>query len=141
VPQDINSEPSMKSALVGGESPKVDMPPSPEAERTTQDSSKPPSPKGVPNPAGAESALTSLTLATLSHDATGTYPRPEPAEFPEAAPPNPSLVDSDQSVACDLAKARPCLSPENSHDSTRVSQSPCGTTRNLSRPDFTSDGL
>jgi hypothetical protein len=89
VPQDINLDSAVKSNPVGGESPKVDKPPSPQAEKSASEPSKPPSPKGVQNPTGAESALISLTHATSSHDAASTSPRLEPAEFPEAPPPSP----------------------------------------------------
>jgi hypothetical protein len=68
---------------------KVDKPPSPQAEKSTPEPLKPPSAKGVSNPAGAKSAPTSLTQATLSHDAAGTSPRLEPDEFPEVTPPSP----------------------------------------------------
>jgi hypothetical protein len=89
VPQDINPKPSVKIALASGETPKVDKPLSPQAERIVPDSSKPPIPKGVPNPAGAESAPTCLPHAASSHDATGTSPRLEPAESPEVPRPSP----------------------------------------------------
>jgi hypothetical protein len=89
VPEDINPEPSTKGALAGGKSPKVDKPLSPQAERTMPDSSKPPSPKGVPNPAGAESAPTSPPYAASSHDAAGASPRPEPVDFSEEPPLSP----------------------------------------------------
>jgi hypothetical protein len=81
----------VKSAPASGESPNVDNPPSPQVERIAPDSLKPPSPKGVPNPTGVESALTSPTRATLSHDAAGTSRRPEPDEFPEAPPLSPQF--------------------------------------------------
>jgi hypothetical protein len=74
-----------------GESQKVDKAPSPQAEKSTSEPLKPPSPKGVPNPASAESAPTSPTHAALSHDAASTSPILEPAEFPEAPPPSTQL--------------------------------------------------
>jgi hypothetical protein len=42
VPQDINPIPSAKSVPVSDESPKVDKPPSPQAEKTTPEPLKPP---------------------------------------------------------------------------------------------------
>jgi hypothetical protein len=79
----------VKRAPVCGGSPKVDKPLSPQAEKSVSESLKPPSPKGVQNSIGAEGAPTSPTHATLSHDAAGTSPRPEQAEFPKASPPSP----------------------------------------------------
>jgi hypothetical protein len=89
VPRDINLDSATKSALVGGESPKVDKPPSPQAEKSTLEPPKPPSPKGAQSPTGADGALTPPSRAASSHDAVGTSPRPEPAEFPEASPLSP----------------------------------------------------
>jgi hypothetical protein len=89
VPQDSNPDSAMKSAPVGGVSPKVDKPSTPQAEKSASEPLNPPSPKGVPNPTGAESALTSLTHATSSHNAADTSPRPKPAEFPKAPPLSP----------------------------------------------------
>jgi hypothetical protein len=91
MPQDINPESSVKSASAGGESPKVDKPLSPQAERTVPDSSKPLSPKGVLNNTSAESALTSPPHAASSHDAVDTSPRLEPAMFPEVPPLSPQF--------------------------------------------------
>jgi hypothetical protein len=56
VPQDINLDPSMKSAPAGGESLKVDKPLSPQAERNALDSSKPSSPKDAQGSPGAGGA-------------------------------------------------------------------------------------
>jgi hypothetical protein len=89
VPQDINPDSTTKGAPVGGESPKVDKPPSPQAEKYVAEPPKPSIPKGAQNPAGAEGAPTSPTHAALSHYAAGTSPWSEPAVFPEASPPSP----------------------------------------------------
>jgi hypothetical protein len=61
VPQDINPDSSAKSALVDGESPKVDKPLSPQAERTTPEPTKPSSTKdarGSPSDGGAPTSPT-----------------------------------------------------------------------------------
>jgi hypothetical protein len=79
----------MKSTPVSGDSLKVDKPLSPQAEKSTPEPLKPSSPKGVPNPTGPESAPTSLTRATSSHDDAGTSPRLKPIEFVEVPCPSP----------------------------------------------------
>jgi hypothetical protein len=86
VPQDINLDSAAKSAPVGGESPMVVKPLSPQAEKSVP---KPPSPKGAQSPASAEGAPTYPTCVASSHDAVGTSPRPELAEFPEESPSSP----------------------------------------------------
>jgi hypothetical protein len=65
VPQDIILDSATKSTMAVGESQKVDKAPSPQAEKSTSEPLKPPSPKGVPNP--------------------------DSAEFPEAPPPSTQL--------------------------------------------------
>jgi hypothetical protein len=85
----MNPDSTVKSAPVGGESPKVDKPPSPQVEKFAPEASKPPSPKGVPNPTAAKSAPNSSVCAASSHDATGTSPRLEPVEFRKAPPLSP----------------------------------------------------
>jgi hypothetical protein len=72
VPQDINPDPSAKSAPAGGESPKVDKPPRPQAERTMPNSPKPSSPKDARGPLGSGGALTSPIHAAPGQDSTGT---------------------------------------------------------------------
>jgi hypothetical protein len=89
VPQDINPDSTTKGAPVGGESPKVDKPPSPQAEKYAVEPPKPSNPKGAQNPASVEGAPTSPTHAASSHDAAGTSPWSELAMFPEASPPSP----------------------------------------------------
>jgi hypothetical protein len=89
VPQDINLDPSTKSAPTDSEFPKVDKPPSPQAERTAPDPPKPSSPKDARGSPGVGGALTSLTRAASSQDPAGTSSGPELAESPRASPPSP----------------------------------------------------
>jgi hypothetical protein len=89
VPQDINLDPSVKSALASGESSKVDKPLSPQAERTTLDSPKPSSPKIVRRSLGAGGAPTSPTRVSPVQDHAGTSSVPEPTESPKVSPPSP----------------------------------------------------
>jgi hypothetical protein len=65
VPRDINQVSSAKSTLVGDESLKVDLPPSPHAEKTVTDSLKPSSPNGSQGSPGASGAPTYPTRAAL----------------------------------------------------------------------------
>jgi hypothetical protein len=122
--------------------------PEPSSQEIRTGTFEPPSPKCVPNPAGAESAPTSLIHAASSHDVTGTSPRPEPAKFPEVPP---TSLQSDGLGATGGPRPGEGLSvpqSENNHDSIHVLpspcgtlSSPCGTTRSLSRPDFMLGGL
>jgi hypothetical protein len=83
VPQDINPNPSAKSAPVSSEPQKVDKPLSPQAEKTKAESLKPPSPEGSQGSSGAGGAPYPLTCATLGHNPAGTPSGPEPAKSPE----------------------------------------------------------
>jgi hypothetical protein len=89
VPLDINLDPSMKSALADSESPKVDKPPSPQAERTMPDSPKPSSPKGAQGSPSVDGALTSPNRTALDKDPTGACLVPGPTKSPRASPPSP----------------------------------------------------
>jgi hypothetical protein len=89
IPRDINSDSSVKGAPTDSESPKVDKPPSPLAEKPVLEPSKPSSPESVQGPSGAVDTLTSPSRATSSHDTTNISPRPEPTETPEVFPPSP----------------------------------------------------
>jgi hypothetical protein len=89
VPQDINSDPSTKSAPVGGESPKVDKPLCPQTERTAPDPPKPSSPKSVRGSLDVGGALASPTHATSGQIPVGTSSVSEPTESPRASPPSP----------------------------------------------------
>jgi hypothetical protein len=65
VPHDINPESPTKSVPTGGESPKVNEPPTPNAKETALEFSKPLSPCGArssPNAGGAPSSNTALNL-------------------------------------------------------------------------------
>jgi hypothetical protein len=86
VRQDINQDSSTKSTPTGGESPKVDKPLSPQAERTAPDSLKPLSPKGVPGSPGAGGAPISPTCAAPDQDPVDASLVPGPTESPEASP-------------------------------------------------------
>jgi hypothetical protein len=79
VPQDINPDPSAKSAPAGTKSLKVDKSPSSQAERTTPDPPKPSCPKDARGSPGAGDAPTSPTHVVLGQDPAGTSSRPEPA--------------------------------------------------------------
>jgi hypothetical protein len=89
VPWDINPDSSGKSALVSGESRKVDKPPSPQAEKIVPEPSKPPSPKDVQGSPVTRGAPPSPTRATSGHYSAGASSGPEPAESPKASPPGP----------------------------------------------------
>jgi hypothetical protein len=64
-------------------------PPSPQAERTTPDSSKPSSLKGTQGPPGVGGAPTSPTRAALDLNTAGTSLVPGPTESPRVSPPSP----------------------------------------------------
>jgi hypothetical protein len=66
IPQDVDLVSSEKGVPVGGESPKVDKPPSPQAKKSMPESPKPPSPGNVQGPTDAEGTLTSSFHATPS---------------------------------------------------------------------------
>jgi hypothetical protein len=89
VPEDINSDPSMKSAPDGSNPLKADKPPSPQTKRTVPDSLKPSSLKGVQGFPGAIGALTSPTHAAPGQDHAGASSVLEPTEPPRVSPPNP----------------------------------------------------
>jgi hypothetical protein len=89
VPQDINTVPPAKSVPVDDESPKVDKPPSPQAEKTTPEPSKPPSPTGAQGLIGADGTLTSPTHTASGQDAANNSSRPESAEHPKMPRPSP----------------------------------------------------
>jgi hypothetical protein len=89
VPEDINSGSSAKSALVGSESPKVDKPSIPQADKTAPKPSKPPGPKDVQGSPGTGGAMPSPIGAASDHNTVGASSGPEPAESPEASPLSP----------------------------------------------------
>jgi hypothetical protein len=89
VPQDINPNPSTNSASVGDESPKETKPPTPNAEETVQEPSKPPSLDGARNSSGAGGALTLPTRAAPSANPAGTSSGPEPTESSRTSPMSP----------------------------------------------------
>jgi hypothetical protein len=78
----------VKSAPADDESPKVDRPLSPQAERTAPNSPKPPSPKGARGSPSVGGAPTSPTHATPGQDPAGTFSVPETAESPRASTPS-----------------------------------------------------
>jgi hypothetical protein len=82
VPQDIDLVTSAKSVPVGGESPKMDKPPSLQTEKTTLEPTKPRSPEDAQGPVNVENAPTSLTPFTSSHDVVLDSLRPEYAKCP-----------------------------------------------------------
>jgi hypothetical protein len=82
VPQDINPNSSAQGVQMGGESLKVNMPPTPGVEKTAPESSKPPSLGGMqssPSASGAPSPLKN----DLSPASTGAPPNPKLAESPQ----------------------------------------------------------
>jgi hypothetical protein len=93
IPQDINLVSSTKSVPIGSESSKVDKPSSPQAEKTTLEPSKPPSPGGTQSPADVDGALTSPTHAALSRNARNSSPMLDPTERPERSPPSPQSYE------------------------------------------------
>jgi hypothetical protein len=78
VPQDINLDASTQDTRTGGESPKVDKPPTPGAEKTTPKSLKPPSPSGVQGSPGAGGALSPPLKAALSPKSASQRPAESP---------------------------------------------------------------
>jgi hypothetical protein len=80
---------SAKSAPVGGESLKVDKPPSPQADKTALEPLKPPSPKDARGSPSTGGAPPSPTHVVSGHNPVGASSGPEPAESPEASPPSP----------------------------------------------------
>jgi hypothetical protein len=140
VPQDINLDPSLKSASASDKSPKVDKPPSPQVERTALDSPKTSSPKVCKAP---------LVVAVLRH----LQPVPPRARTlwvplqcrnqmstPEHLPQAPGLMDSGLPVGLSIVRGLLGRSLRRIHDKIHGSQSPYGTTQTLSRPDSTSVG-
>jgi hypothetical protein len=89
VPQDINPISSAMRVPVGGESPKVDKPLSPQAEKTTPEPLKPLSPTGAQSPISAGGTPTSPTHVASGHDDAHNSPRSERAKRPEMAPLSP----------------------------------------------------
>jgi hypothetical protein len=87
--QDINPNSSAKSASVDSESPKVDKPLSPPAEKTALEPPKPPSPKDAQGSLGAGGAPPSSARATSGQNPTGSPSGSEPAKSSEASPPSP----------------------------------------------------
>jgi hypothetical protein len=89
IPQDIDPVSSMKGAPTGGESLKVDKPPSPQAEKSAPESLKPPSPSNEQGSTGTEGTPTSSFHGTPSHDTMNISQRSELTETPEVIPPSP----------------------------------------------------
>jgi hypothetical protein len=88
VTQDINPDSSIKSALVGGETPNMTKPLTPNTEETTQESLKPPSLGGTQNSPGAGGALSLPPRAASSPNPAGASSSPEPPESPRTSPMN-----------------------------------------------------
>jgi hypothetical protein len=86
---DINLDSSTKSALMGGESPKMTKPQTPNVEEIAQESSKPTSPDGAQNYPSASGSPTSPTRAAPSSNPTGTSSGPKPTESPKTSPMSP----------------------------------------------------
>jgi hypothetical protein len=77
-----------KSAPVGGESLKVDRPPSPQVEGNASETPEPSRLNGAQTPVGAKNAPTSSDSA-LSLVAAHTSPRLKSTDLPEMTPPSP----------------------------------------------------
>jgi hypothetical protein len=112
VPQDINLDPSTKSAPVDGESPKVDKPSSPQTERTA------PNPRSPQAQKVREAPLVLAVLRLLQlvppraktlHAPTQGRSQPSP---PEHLPQAPSPMDSGLLVGLSMVKAHLCQSKE-----------------------------
>jgi hypothetical protein len=89
VPRDINLDSSVKSAPVGGESPKVDKPPRPQVEKTVPEPPKPPSQKDARGSPGVGGAPPSPTRAASSHNPRGYFLKPGANRFAKASPLSP----------------------------------------------------
>jgi hypothetical protein len=89
IPQDIDPVSSVKGVPTGGESPKVDKPPSPQAEKSAPESPKPSSPGNAQGPTGTEDTLTSSFHATLSHNTVNISQMVDPTEMPDVIPLSP----------------------------------------------------
>jgi hypothetical protein len=89
VPRDINLDSSTKGISISSESPKVDKPPSPQAEKTMPEPLKPPSPKDARGSPSTGDAPPSPTRAASGHNPTGTYSNPKTVESPVASPSSP----------------------------------------------------
>jgi hypothetical protein len=89
VPWNINQDSTAKSTPVGDESPKVDKPLSPQDGKTTPDSSKPSSPKGVHGSPGAGGAPTSPTRGASDQDPADASSVPGPNESLRTSSPTP----------------------------------------------------
>jgi hypothetical protein len=88
-PRILTQIPSAKSAPDSGESPKVDKPPSLQAEKTTPKPMKPPSPEAAQGPVNIEDVPTSPTPFTSSYDTTLDSLRSESIEHPKMSPQSP----------------------------------------------------
>jgi hypothetical protein len=89
VPHDINLDSSTKSASIGGESPKVNEPPTPNIKETASESLKPLSPGGAHSSLGAGGALSLSAQAALSPNLAGASSGPEPVESSKKFPKSP----------------------------------------------------
>jgi hypothetical protein len=141
VPQDINQDSFTKSTPAGGESPKVEKPSSPQAERTTPDSLKPSRPKGVQGSPGASGTLTSSTHDTqliILRVPPRCRDQPSP---PEHLPQALGLMDSGPLVGHSVVRAHLCHILRRFRDNVHGLQSPYGTIQTLSRLDSTSSTL
>jgi hypothetical protein len=141
VPQDINQDSFMKSTPAGGESPKVEKPSSPQAERMMPDSLKPSRPKGVQGSPGASGTPTSPThyaQMIILRVPPRCQDQPSP---PEHLPQAPGLMDSGPLVGHNMVRAHLRHSLRRFHDNVHGLQSPYGTIQTLSRPDSTSSTL
>jgi hypothetical protein len=121
---------------VGGESPKVTKPPTPNVEETAQESLKPSSPDGAQDSPGVGGAPTSPTRVAPSSNPTGASSRPKPTEPPKTSPMSPSPMDLGPSVNTILERARLHPDQKNHRDNIRGSQSHC-----FDNPEFIQTGF
>jgi hypothetical protein len=89
VPSDINPDSSTKSALVGGESPKVTKPPTLNAEETVHESLKASNLDDAQDSSGAYKASSLPTRAAPSSNPMGASSGPGPPESPKISPMRP----------------------------------------------------
>jgi hypothetical protein len=86
VPQDINLDPSTKSASVGGKNPNMDKP---RVLKLTEPPLNPQSPKDSRGSPGVDGAPPCPTRAALSQNPVGTSSGLESIESLKASPPSP----------------------------------------------------
>jgi hypothetical protein len=138
VPRDINLDSSAKSSPVDDESPKVDKPPRPQAEKTVPEPPKPPSQKDARGSPGVGGAPPSPTRAASSHNPRGYFLKPGANRFPKASPLSPRSYGLGSVGRYQPSEGSSVPQSEKSRISIHGLWSLWGTTQNSSRLDSTS---